>query len=243
MPEWASLLDSWLEEEAEVTALLDWQTESGLDDEQLAALLSERLGRVITPHGVHTVARRRDPPASWLDALGIAPREPDASPPPREQPVALDDATSRFGLDIASARTQLVLVYTVAGKGAATILQAPAVEGVWATHAPRIADAYIAWAKQNETVARILSYLTLGGPAGELILLHGSLVVTTLIVAERIDVSTFIPRPQAPEEPDEPEPRPEDFTAREPGLEPDADGQPAAEPEPKPRSPRRRPRP
>jgi len=88
---------------------------------------------------------------------------------------------------------QIVLIYTAAGRGAALALRAPAVGELWAQAAPNIADAYIRWAEENPVVAKYLAMMTLGGPAGELVLLHGMLVVNTLIVSGRLNPASVVP--------------------------------------------------
>lgn len=182
-----------------------WQNENDVDDAQLASMLSEKLGRNITPQGVRAWARRRTAPAPWLDALGLTPQDPEHEPPPERDngggdprvppPIALP-------FEPIAARAQIVMLYTMGGKGAARVLSEPAVETVWTQHAPQIADAYIEWAKTNATVARIIASATLGGPAGQVVLLHGSLLVSTLIVSGRIDTSQFVPPPLRPTEPE-----------------------------------------
>lgn len=208
-----------------MSVISSWQQEMGLDDEQMAALLSERLGKDISVGGYQRMGKRQNVPAAWLDALELSPQEPGSPRPKRKQEVV----EPTMALDVASAKTQLTLIYTFAGKGASIALRSPDVAGIWAGHAPRIADAYVRWAETNATVRQVLSYLTLGGPAGELVLLHATLIVGTLVASERLDVNMFVPPPAVDEE--------TEHGSREGAAEDDGN----VAPEPKPASrPRRR---
>jgi hypothetical protein len=183
-----------------------WQEAEGLSDAQMADTLSQRLGRKISEQGYKITSKRRDSPAEWLHALHIAPQEPGPIPsgfsPASEdgddarnapKPGASSSGNLPLPFEPQSARMQIVLIYTAAGRGAALALRAPAVGEVWAQAAPGIADAYIRWAEENAVVARYLAMMTLGGPAGELVLLHGMLVVNTLIVSGRLNPAHVVP--------------------------------------------------
>lgn len=191
--------------------LRNYQTAEGLDDEQMAALLSEKLGRTVGAAGYRIVKGRRDAPAEWLEALGIAPQEPtykpdkDAPPVPSPQDPT-GGAPKPVGIlpfEPASARMQIALIYTMAGKGAAiparrlgtddALKRAERIERIWAVHAPQIADAYIEWARENSTVAHYIGMLTLGGPGGKLVILHGSMLVQTLMESGAINQDAFVP--------------------------------------------------
>lgn len=218
----------------------NFQTAEGYSDEQMAEILSARLGRDISPTGYKIVKGRKDAPEDWLRALGIAPTEPtnsgasssqgasDAPPPGATATAPAGAPTHSLPFEPASARMQLVLIYTMAGKGVAlptrrigtsdALARANQIETTWAMAAPQIADAYIEWARENATVAHYLGMLTLGGAGGKLILLHGSLIVQTLITSGAIKPEQFMPSAfRVPEEtdliadddfPDEPEPEP-----------------------------------
>jgi hypothetical protein len=186
-----------------------WQESEGRSDEEMAELLSDRLGREISAQGYRIGKSKKSPPAAWLHALNIAPQEPSdsladagASPPEGDrEPVTRTVLPLPF--DPAPVRTQIVLMYTVAGKGASLALRTPQVADVWAQHATPIADAYIEWAKEDANVARILNAITLGGPKGELVMLHGSMLVTSLIISGKFDPNKLIPPPmRQPQETD-----------------------------------------
>jgi hypothetical protein len=170
----------------------------------MAALLSEKLGRTISVTGFKAVRSRKDAPAEWLESLGIAPQEPtytaDVPPddPPdlnagRQNPPPTAPVAGVLPFEPATAEMQLTLIYTMAGKGAAIALRSPEVADVWAQHAPQIAAAYIEWARYSPRVAQYIAAITLGGPAGQIVLLHGSLLITTLIVSGRVRPDQFIP--------------------------------------------------
>lgn len=177
----------------------NYQESEGLDDEQMAALLSERLGRAVSIQGFRIIRGRKDAPLEWLEALSIAPKDPSGGgndggndgdegtrkPPP--SPVAV------LPFDIPTTKQAIVLIYTTAGKGAAIGMRCPPVAGVWANHAPAIADAYIKWAYENATVARYLGALTFGGMAGQLVIMHATLLIQTLIVSGKFDPGMIVP--------------------------------------------------
>lgn len=183
-----------------------YQTAEGLTDEQMATLLSDRLGRPVSVQGYKIVRGRGDAPEDWLRVLGITPQmsdEPtspgDAATRPRLSP---DEGGVTGGGDVArlplpfdakSTEMQIALVYQMAGKGAAMAMRCPPVEQVWSNYAPEIAAAYIAWARENAAVARWISMLTLGGPAGNLVTLHASLIVSSLIVSNQFNAANLIP--------------------------------------------------
>lgn len=187
--------------------------DNGLDDEQMAALMSTRLGRDITVRGYKQMARRKNPPRKWLEALDIAPsadegagqhgREFDGPPigddsadVPRARPEA-KPLSPVLPFEPQSAHMTITLLYTAAGKGAALGLRSPQVADVWAQMAPQIASSYIEWARENATVAKIIGTLTLGGAGGQCILLHGTLIVQTLIISGQVRPEQFIPPPRS----------------------------------------------
>lgn len=203
----------------------NYQTAEGLSDEQMAQLLSERLGRPVSAAGYRVVKGRSNPPDAWLEALSIVPREPQAEPVSNatgdDGRADNDSHTQTAGMAVplpfepASAAMQITLIYTMAGKGIAlsirrdgteeAILRAQRVENLWAVNAPAIAAAYIEWAKENATVAHYIAMLTLGGAGGKILLLHGSLLVQTLIESGSIDPEQMLPpsmRGRVPQETD-----------------------------------------
>lgn len=180
--------------------------------------LSASLGRPISLAGYRIMKGRRDTPNDWHAALGIAPREPAREPSgdtdePRDVPrqesggrpekprQPTPDALLPF--EPQTAHAALTMIYVMAGKGAGAAMQAPPVEQVWTDFAPHIATAYIEWAKENETVARIIGTITLGGAGGKVLMLHASLMVQTLIVTDKLKADMLIPPPMRTAEGDE----------------------------------------
>ena len=222
-----------------------YQAAEGLSDEQMAALLTDKLGRTISVAGFKAVRSRKGAPDEWLQVLGIAPleptdsdiradepapdapdmnaggeqREPRGGHPPQPLPLPFEPATAEM---------QITLIYQMAGRGAAYALKSPPVADVWAQAAPGIAAAYIEWARYNSRVAHYIRAITLGGPAGQLLLMHASLIATTLIVSGQVNPAQFIP-PMGQETDLIGEPPPADTANEEPnGSEP-------SDPKPRPR--------
>lgn len=205
----------------------NWQEAEGKTDAEMAALLSDRLGRTISLQGYRIGRNRRTPPPEWLHALNIAPQEPAGFSTSREESQGVSPAGDEGGgvrapqtlplpFDPAPVRQQIEMVYALAGKGAALAIRrrapsgdltashrAAMVENTWAVHAPQIAEAYIEWAKEDPAVARVLNAMTLGGPKGKLVMLHGSLIVSTLIASGAVNPERLVPPSyRAPEETD-----------------------------------------
>ena len=196
--------------------LQQFQDSEGYSDQQMADLLSDRLGRAISLTGYKMFKSRKNAPALWLEALAIVPHDPshvqrddatvsssDNDKPRDPGPSIIPDypdaqprkvtPDSMLPFEPQSAYATIAMIYTFAGKGAATIMNAPPVAATWAEFAPHIAGAYIEWAKENETVARIIATMTLGGAGGKVVLLHAQLAVTTLIVADKLNAAMIVP--------------------------------------------------
>lgn len=143
------------------------------------------------------------------------PAEPEAAErQPRPQPGrALEPVVPDF--DVRTVHEVLTTAYQMVGKGAQYAARPnadglkPDYERVFDAHAVRCADAWIELAKRDAKVARVLTTLTAGGAWGQVVLIHGSLVASLLVVAGKIRV------------PDGAVP-----------LAPDVDARPAAQPPP-----------
>lgn len=175
-----------------------YQTAEGLSDEEMAARLSDLLDRPISVQGYKIVKGRKSAPGEWLNALSIVPRDESAvdRPPPADddpQPPAHRAVMDALPFEPQSVQLQIEMAYKLAGKGVAMVMHEPKVAYVWGMAAPDIAQAYIAWARENRTVAHYLGMLTLGGAAGNLVLLHGSLLVATLIASGQVGAPGFVP--------------------------------------------------
>jgi hypothetical protein len=190
--------------------LTTYQASEGHSDEEMAAMLSEKLGRQISASGYKIVKGRKDAPPEWLSVLSLAPREPVSQSTgtvdgvrETEGPPETIRPTGVLPFNPQSAHMQITLAYTVAGKGAAMAMRSPEVAEVWNAHAPKIADAYIAWAREDANVARWINVLTLGGPKGDLVQLHASMIITTLIVGGKVNAQMLVPPSmRTPEETD-----------------------------------------
>lgn len=190
--------------------LVEYQLAHGLSDETLADLLTERLGRPITPGGVQRFKRYPDHsvPPSWLAALELEPRgpaprpEPPAGefppiegtrlgdgPPPDSTPSSAGTTAAEkvLALDYAAAYDVLVFIYSSVGYGLATILHDPQIDRIFKTKVANgktppenIADDWCALARVDERARKLLATLTMGGPAGKLAVDHLILIVAIL---------------------------------------------------------------
>ena len=94
--------------------------------------------------------------------------------------------------DVKTVREVLVTAYTMIGKGAQYAARPgddgvkPDYVAVFDAHAERCADAWIDLAKRDAKVARVLTTLTAGGAWGQVILIHGSLVASLLVVSGKV---------------------------------------------------------
>lgn len=176
--------------------LKSYQTSEGLSDDQMAALLTERLGREISAKGYKIVSSRKGAPPEWLEALSIVPQEPVDSRPVSSSDEDKVSATPQVPRPAAlalpfepqSARLTIVMIYTAAGKGAGLALRNDQVAQLWTESAPALADAWIEWARESPTVANYIRALTLGGPAGQVVFVHANLLISTLIVSGRMQM-------------------------------------------------------
>lgn len=205
--------------------LQQFQESEGYTDEQMADILSERLKRPISVTGYKMFKNRKNAPALWLEALAIVPHDPshverpatesgaDEAPRDPMQPSNIPDypenkprkitPDSMLPFEPQTAFSTIAMIYTFAGKGAGAVMGSDAVAETWRNFAPHIAQAYIEWAKENETVARIIATMTLGGAGGKVVLLHAELMVTTLIVSGQMPASMIVPPNLRPEEQEE----------------------------------------
>lgn len=187
--------------------LSDYMLEHGLSDESMAEVLSEKLGRQITPHGVLAQRNRKDKnlSKSWLEALEIERpefiRESEVeedlggSPAQAGEHTGAGDDAARTSLapvelpfDGLEAKTRIKLIYELIGKGVSRGMKDPRYEMVFRQHAPVLADKWIAAAKQNRQVATIVTYITAGGATGDLVIAHLTLVMSMLIISGKVPI-------------------------------------------------------
>ena len=137
---------------------------------------------------------------------GSAPRPPQ---PERERSRELEPVVPDF--DVRTVREVLVTAYQMVGKGAQYAARVrpdgtkPDYEKVFDAHAERCADAWIDLAKRDAKVAKVLVGLTAGGAWGQVILLHGSLVASLLVVSGKVNLPEGglpMAPPPAPREPE-----------------------------------------
>jgi hypothetical protein len=166
-----------------------YKEKNKLTDEQLAKLLSDKLGRSISVKGVAQQLGRESPSVPWLNALGISPKEPiglkDKKVESGVNPAGISPPAIALPFEIHTAEKTIEMIYAMAGKGAAMASRTPEVAVAWEQSAPSLAAGWIEWAKENRTVANGIAMLTVGGPGGQVILMNASLLITTLMLVQR----------------------------------------------------------
>lgn len=181
-----------------MNSITQFQKNQGISDEEMAALISEKLGRDISVKGLDSVKRRKEAPVAWLSALGISPREPGGLRDKQAESETKSPGTVAtlvpLPFEPKTAQATIEMIYVMAGKGAAMGTRTPAVADVWELQSKPLAEAWIEWAKTNRTVANGIAMLTAGGPGGQVILLNASLIITTLITVQNANrISPFPP--------------------------------------------------
>lgn len=179
-----------------MNTLLKYMSDKKMDSEAMAAELSEKMGRTISKNGVEMMAKRKEAPIPWLNALGISPKEPGAESEKNKKvdgDVNPTENLSPLPFEIVSARATIEMIYTMVGRGAAMGVRTPAIADAWKDNAPSLAEAWINWARENRTVANGIAMLTVGGPGGQVILLNASLLITTLMLYQQERGKQIIP--------------------------------------------------
>jgi len=179
-----------------------YMKEHSLDDEAMAKIISDKLGRDIGANGVKQIKNRKDAPIPWMNALGISPKEPSglrsgratgvpgkSSSGSTETPPGIID----LPFEVHSAQITIEMIYTMAGKGAAMASRTPSVSDLWEQSAPQLAEGWLEWAKESRTVANAIAMLTVGGPGGQVILTNASLIISTLMLVQREKGLSLIP--------------------------------------------------
>lgn len=192
-----------------MNSIRQYMKDHNLDDEGMAKVMSERLGRSIGETQVRSIKSRKEAPKTWLDALGVSPQEPSGlkvgkkvSGAPGVKSTEKSSEPSPVGaiepislpFEIVSAKVTIEMIYSMAGKGAAMASRTPPVADLWEQSAPALADAWIEWAKESRTVANGIAMLTIGGPGGQAILLNASLIISTLMTIQRTKGIEMIPQ-------------------------------------------------
>jgi hypothetical protein len=191
-------------------AIGEWQAEHDLDDEAMADLMSERLGKAVSLKTYRTAKYRSNDriPKSYLRALSIqesdgftgpdsdAPGLRDDDLPPGSPPAPEPQKTGGeiISLDWASTRSALIMIYGSIGVGVSHLLSDPVYAKVLQKAAPMLADDWLALAKVHPATAAFLRKLTLGGPGGKLLADHVTVVYA--LVIRRTDDGYVIPKPK-----------------------------------------------
>src|SRR5437879_2187813 len=180
-----------------------YMKEHNLDDEAMAEIISEKLGRKIGANGVRQIKTRKEAPVPWVNALEISPKEPSglkrdkkATIPGRGKTTESstgDISPIELPFEINSARVTLEMIYTMAGKGAAMASRSPDVANLWEQSAPTLAEGWLEWAKESRTVANGIAMLTVGGPGGQVILTNASLIISTLMIIQNDRGHSLLP--------------------------------------------------
>jgi hypothetical protein len=194
-----------------VNPLKDYRAQYGLSHEQLAAELSERLGRPVKPERIAMLekAGKSRIPKSYSEALGLGlglgdvsgsggaassqgldgavrdsepPRPPDdAGAPTAPASSAAVDGSSSFH----GVRDRLAKAYGAIGAGASMLTQNDGYAVVADAYSRDLADAWLAAAEENANVAKVVAFMQSGGPVGELVIAHLILVGGFVYVSGR----------------------------------------------------------
>lgn len=176
--------------------------ETGASHDEIAALLTDRLGRTISAARVKVI--EKDPgrlPKSWAAALGLdAPPQGDGqepadglreSAPPRPpsedavQPRAASPAQGVDSSGFGAVRDRIAKFYGAVGAGTSMLTQNDGYAKVADAYSRDLADAWIAAARENVNVAKIVAFMESGGPVGELVIAHLILVGGFVYVSGR----------------------------------------------------------
>lgn len=191
-----------------MNALADYMQREGRSADEVAVDLSALLGKKIGAGGVRLHASRAKTPQAWADALGLPPdpirEEADASSFEQgttedSTPLFRDDGTpptpppgadvkrpaSSGGAISLTAKKRIEMAYTAIGAGASLVTNNKGYEAVADNYAPSLADAWMAAAEQNKTIAKIVAFMESGGPVGELVVGHIILVLGFAYVSGR----------------------------------------------------------
>lgn len=172
----------------------------GLTAEQVAERLTIHLGREVKPLTVNLRSGKARTPPEWAAVLGLDTTEEGhssdetveaASPhttidgvpsraendPPRNPGGATTVRPSGANTsDYGIVRDRLAKAYGAIGAGVSMVTQNDGYSAVATSYSGDLADAWIAAAKENENVAKIIAFLDSGGPVGELVIAHLILV-------------------------------------------------------------------
>ncbi len=173
----------------------DWIDAQGRTDEDIAAELSAKLGKLTKPRGVK-LWRTRTPPKAWAEALGItAPtsdlfnpepsaatdgvRQSDTTPPtpPPGTPIGSPQT------NLTSAQERIADTYRMVFGGLSFATGNDGYAAVGDTYSPHVAKAWIAAAEENEYARKFVRFMGSGGATGELVMCHVILIAGLLYVS------------------------------------------------------------
>jgi hypothetical protein len=180
-----------------------------INAEELAAVLSERLNRSITAAAV--IAQGDKPMRkAWRDALGVEDvPEPVAEEiieevtgeKPKRKSAKAPTPVGDFNPFLAEQR--VAAIYAMAGKGVSMATREPRYEQAFRSHADQCGKAWVSLAAHDKHVATILTALTAGGPWGEVIWIHASLVFSLVVISGKVNLDGIgiVPGPPKPDAP------------------------------------------
>lgn len=185
--------------------------------EELSALLGKKIA--VSTLALHSSPKRKAPKA-WVEALGLDSSSPLPQGPPEsaggenqsETPPKAPEGAEIVRLHPQPiegfARQRIAGTYGLIGSGLGSALGNDGVGKVWDDYSGPIADAWIEAAKTNEFARRFVEFMTAGGPMGEVVFLHVTLIAGTLYVAGQFpEVGLFGKYAQYRREPPQPSAR------------------------------------
>jgi len=196
-----------------------YREEFGLSREEVAAQLSERLGRPIKPGGVRRYENYDKLPKSWVEALGLTsdvdpaagdtfdfgpgddgplgplgrPEDEPPAPPPGARiagPPARPPAPG--GTPFTTGADRLAKAYEAIGAGVSMATRNNGYSAVASHYAPDLAKSWQKAAESDPNVAKIVRFMESGGPVGELVIAHVILVLGFVYVSGRGPQLDFI---------------------------------------------------
>ena len=188
-----------------------------LTADEVAARLTTHLGREVKPLTVNLRSGKSKTPPEWAAVLGIdttdeteafvevetesprvatddAPLRADHEPPRKPGGAGTPPSpTRRDNLsDYGLVRDRIAKAYGAIGAGVSMVTQNDGYSAVSTAYSGDLADAWVAAAKENQHVAKIVSFLDSGGPVGELIIAHLILVGGFVYVSGRGPALDFL---------------------------------------------------
>ncbi len=180
--------------EGQVTPFWRYVEEHGT--EATAEQLSRLLGKQITVRAMQTYGRRSEPPKAWREALGLETPQPASSaepppdlgepegrqaettprPPESAKVIPLPVPTGEF------AKKRISSAYQLIGAGISEGVGNPGVGKVWDDHSDPIAQAWLDAAESSDFARKFVQFMTAGGPMGEVVMLHVTMLAGTLYV-------------------------------------------------------------